>query len=167
MLYAGMLFMVYIGWVFSFKKAILAVKLNTELHAQQVAENFQDASYPQVNRKHNFYTGVIKGYRIKKEDRANRVWQSVSGMAINLHTAIGFEPEQITVPDTAMVLAQQVQASYTFKGSYFQMVKVLDSASRTNGIGKISAFKLGAAKALSGEEGDQMQMSVTFSGIEH
>lgn len=155
-----------IAYQFSFKHTFDAIALNHQLKREQVNDQTIDGSFPQINRKNSFYLDVLKGYKVKKEDRENRLWQAISGMALVNDVEIGFNPNQVLVTDTLTIQNGIVSQQFNFKGSYFHLVKLLDTISKTNGIGKISDLKLSNKKDNEHKEDGGLKMQLTLVGVE-
>ncbi|MBB6239888.1 hypothetical protein HDC90_004550 [Pedobacter sp. AK013] len=164
-----MIVVVYLAYVFSFEKAISAIALNRQLKAAQQLGQEPDAAFPQLERKHAFYQSVLKGYRVRQEDRENHLWQSVSAMAIAKNVEINFSPNITTAEkDTSEIARGIVIQKFIFKGKYFDMVKLLDTLEKSQGIGRISGAKLMKKKANGNEEKtDKLTLELQLVGIEN
>jgi len=164
-----MIVVVYLAYVFSFEKAISAVALNRQLKAAQQPSQEPDAAFPQLERKHAFYQSVLKGYNVRREDRENRLWQSVSAMAIAKNVEINFSPNIITAEkDTSEIARGIVPQKFIFKGSYFNIVKLLDTLAKSPGIGKIASAKLMKKTASGNEEKtDKLNLELQLVGKEN
>lgn len=165
-LIGGMLLLLYIAYVFSLKHTITAMQLNSQLKKEQEAAQTEDSTFPQISRKNNFYTNALKSYKVKKEDRENRLWQAVSNMALSQNVKIGFNPSQPLIADTIALQQGVVAQQFTFKGNYFNMVKLLDTLSKSKGIGKISELKLSDKKDLDSKDKlGQLTLQLNLSAI--
>lgn len=164
---AGMVLLLYIAYVFSLKHTIAAMQLNSQLKKEQNAAQSEDSTFPQVSRKNAFYINALKSYTVKKEDRENRLWQTVSGMASAQNVQVNFSTNTQSVTDTVALKQGMVVQQFTFKSSYFNLVKLLDTLSKSSGIGKISEVKLSDKKDLgSKEKADQLSLQLTLSALE-
>ncbi|MBB2145775.1 hypothetical protein GM921_09775 [Pedobacter sp. LMG 31464] len=141
-LIVAMLIVAYIAFRCSFVPALKAVQLNRELQQVQGGHKVSGSSFVQLNAEHEFYLRALKGYKVKKEDRENRLWQTVSGMALANDLQISFDPDLKVPTDTSAVSNGVVAQQFKFKGSYVNLVKLLDTLSKSSGIGKISQVKL-------------------------
>ncbi|MCJ0743676.1 hypothetical protein [Pedobacter montanisoli] len=133
-----------IAYHFSFKHTIAAYRLNHKLKKEQVDMQGEDSAFLQVNKKYHFYTEVVKSYQVKKEDRDNRLWQAVSGMAVNKNVKISYTPQTAELTDTAGLAKEISTQQFTFKGNYFNLVKLLDTLSKstqTGHIGKLYIYQ--------------------------
>jgi hypothetical protein len=164
-----MVVVVYLASVFSFEKAISAIALNRQLKAAQQPSQEPDAAFPQLERKHAFYQSVLKGYKVRTEDRENRLWQSVSAMAIAKNVDINFSPNLNSVEkDTSEIARGIVAQKFIFKGSYFNIVKLLDTLAKSPGIGKIAGAKLMKKTANGNEEKtDKLNLELQLVGKEN
>ncbi|RQO65407.1 hypothetical protein DBR40_23940 [Pedobacter sp. KBW01] len=164
-----MLAVVYLAYLFSFEKAISAVALNQQLKAAQQPGQEPDAAFPQLERKHAFYQSVLKGYKVRHEDRENRLWQSVSAMAIAKNVEINFSPNiNGAEKDTSEIARGIVAQKFIFKGSYFNIVKLLDTLAKSRGIGKIAGAKLVKKIANGNEEKtDKLSLELQLVGKEN
>lgn len=165
LLIASMLLLVYLAWIFSFRHAISAFQLNSNLKNEQAGAGDMDSAYPAISRKHNFYTSVIKTYRTKSEDNEGHLWQSLSGLAMGHGLEISFSTEPTAEKDTALTKLHIFKQYYNFKGSYSQMARLLDSISKTKGIGRISGFEIKRGKKQGAEPDDKLTMKLGLSGI--
>ncbi|MDN3588106.1 hypothetical protein QWY86_15590 [Pedobacter aquatilis] len=160
-LYLLMAFMAYMAWAFSFKNAISAMLLNRELSGKESKGRQQDSASPFVLRKHEFYLGVVKSYKVKQADVEGHIWQVLSGIAVHHAAEISLEPALEVVADTV----QQVNAyDFVFKGNYAQLVKVLDSTNASPGIGRLSAIEL-SRSPLADEPSDQLRLKLRLSVV--
>lgn len=156
--FALLLVILYIAYIFSFRHTIKAILINNQLkHEQDLAQNFDEA-FPQVANKSNFYIQVLKAYEVKRKDRENSLWRAVSGMAIAKEVAITFNPNPQQSLDSNGLFKQQ----FSFKGNYFNCIQLLDSMSKTMGIGRIAELKL----ALPKESKDQLLLKLTLAAVE-
>jgi len=165
----SMILVVYLAYVFSFEKAIAAFVLNRQLKQAGHPGEEPDAAFPQLERKHAFYQSVLKGYKVRHEDRENRLWQSVSAMAIAKNVEINFSPNIATAEkDTSEIVRGVVAQKFTFRGSYFNIVKLLDTLAKSPGIGKIADAKLMKKTAKSNEEkSDKLNLELELVGKEN
>ncbi|CAH0304185.1 hypothetical protein SRABI27_04858 [Pedobacter sp. Bi27] len=164
-----MAMVVYLAYVFSFEKAISAVALNRQLKQTEHIGQEPDAAFPQLEKKHAFYQAVLKGYKVRREDRENRLWQSISAMAIAKNVDINFSPNLGNVEkDTSELARGIVVQKFIFKGKYFDMVKLLDTLEKSQGIGRISGAKLMKKKENGSEEkSDKLTLELQIVGKEN
>jgi len=168
LLAAFALLLLYIAYQFSFKNAFEAIALNRQLKKEGVATEGQSVSYPQIERKNEFYKSVIKGYKVRKDDRENQLWQSLSGMSIANQVQISFVAEKAVLADTSAVAKGVVTDQFTFKGRYANLVKLLDTISKSKGIGKIYNLKLQQGKTNQQQEkSDKLMLVMGLKGIVH
>lgn len=152
--YLLMLLVVYLAYVLSFRKAISALVLNAQLKEHSLDNGLPATAFAQLEREHGFYLSVLKGYKVGGQDREGRLWQSISGMAIASGTSIGFSPEENKVlMDTVAADSALLFDNFTFSGEYRNLVHLLDTISKSNGIGRVSFVKLGKQGGLSEDEG--------------
>jgi len=151
-IYLLMLLIVYLAYVLSFKKAIAALVLNSQLKELSLDNGLPASAFAQLERKHSFYLSVLKGYRVGAEDRESRLWQSVSGTAIASGTSISFSPEENKVlADTSAADSSLFFDSFTFSGEYRSLAHLLDTISRSKGIGRISFAKISKQSSALGD----------------
>ena len=164
-----MIVVVYLAYVFSFEKAISAFALNRQLKQTEHPGEEPDVAFPQLEKKHAFYQAVLKGYKVRREDRENRLWQSISAMAIAKNVDINFSPNLGNVEkDTSETAKGIVAQKFIFKGSYFNMVKLLDTLEKAQGIGRIADAKLMKKKANGNEEkSDKLTLELQIVGKEN
>jgi len=164
---AIMLTAFYIAYSFSFKQAIGAIVTYKELTKAAHTESFSAGATLQITRKNTFYLSVLKGYKIRRNDSENYIWQSVSGMAISKDVLIGFNPDDKSVHlDTSQLTKKVLIKSFMVKGNFFNITKFLDTLSRSKGIGRLSAVNLSAKKETSPDikKSDQLNLSFTLLG---
>jgi hypothetical protein len=160
----AMFLVTYMAYVLSFKHTLKAIALNNQLKSEAQFVQVADGSYAQVVRKNSFYNNVIKSYRVKIEDRENRLWQTVSGVAIAHQTAISLNPVNQIVADSTQFKRQIFTERFSFKGSYFNIVKLVDSLSKTPDIGKIASLTLALPKETLKEE-NSIQLDLTLNAV--
>lgn len=131
-----------IAYHFSFRHAIAAYRLNHKLKKEQVDMQGEDSAFLQVNKKYHYYAEVVKSYQVKKEDRDNRLWQVISSMAVSKNVKINYTPQTSELIDTAGVAKEISTQQFTFKGDYFNLVKLLDTLSKSAQIGHIGKLYL-------------------------
>lgn len=140
-----------IAYQLSISKAIATIKLNRQLNNEELEIQNVGTAYPQAESKHSFYNKALKLYHVKAEDRENRLWQTVSGIALTKAVKISFDP--VSAPsDTSASTHRIFMHEFNFKGDYFKCVSLLDSLSKTRDIGVISSVKL-----IKPKESDQAQ----------
>ncbi|TKC04533.1 hypothetical protein FA048_19530 [Pedobacter polaris] len=164
--FGAVVVVLYIAYNFSFKHTFDAIVLNHQLKKEQVNDQAADGSFPQINRKNKFYLSALKSYKVKKEDRENRLWQAVSGMALGNDIEISFNPNPLIIADTMAVQNGIVSQQFAFKGNYFNLVKLLDTISKADGIGKVSDLKLSTKKDNQSKADENLNMQLTLVGIE-
>lgn len=156
----GILFLtLYIAYHFSFSKTFEAISINHQLQHEQIATQNLDASYPQIENEDSFYRNAIRLYKVNNDDRENRLWQTVSSIAISKNVKISFNPAQSSIPDT-IAKHQLFKHEFNFKGNYFNCVSLLDSLSKTRGIGLISNLKLSVPKERGSENELVLQLTL-------
>lgn len=155
----------YVAYVFSFKHAVEAYSLNKSLK-KEASLQMEDAAYPHLNKKYNFYQKVLTDYRVKKEEMDTKVWQSVSDMAVSQQVKISYNPMP-QVADTASNPTAIHQQQFIFRGSYFNMVKLLDTLSKSEGLGKIAQLTITSPKNEGPKENNQaLSMQLGLSAVE-
>lgn len=164
--WAAVVLLVYIAYICSFKPTLQAMLLHHQLEKDNSTATFSASSFAQTAHKNQFYQEVMKGYRIKTADYENRIWQSLSGMALSKGVDIGFAPNLLaTSADTSAMSKGIITQQFNFKGSYFGLVKLLDTLSRTEGLGKVAELKLSAKTALQPEvKKDKLYLQVALKG---
>jgi len=155
----------YVAYVFSFKHAIEAYGLNKSLK-KEASLQMEDAAYPHLNKKYNFYQKVLADYRVKKEEMDTKVWQAVSDMAVSKQVKISYNPMPQTT-DTATVTNAIRQQQFVFRGGYFNIVKLLDTLSKSEGLGKIAQLTIASPKNEGSKENNQaLSMQLGISAVE-
>jgi hypothetical protein len=162
LLLAGCLLFLCIAYSFSFSKACEAFKINRQLLNQQLSTHQLDNAYPQLENEHRFYVNALRLYQVNNDDRENRLWQTVSSIAINKNVKISFTPAQSLTTDTSAT-QQLLKNQFNFKGSYVNCVLLLDSLSKNREIGLISHLKLLAQKQEHSEK--ELILQLTLSAI--
>ncbi len=161
---AAALIILYISYHFSFSLVFSAWWLNRTL-SQESKQHQDEAAYPHLNQKHQFYQKVLADYKVKPGTMDTEAWQALSEMAVANNLRITYMPLKLNADTSSSqkVLSQQ----YQFKGSYFSIVKLLDTVAKTDRIGKISAVAIGLPKQTSeGEKRDLLEMTLTLKAIE-
>lgn len=156
--FATFLVISYVAYIFSFRPTFRAMLTYKQLKREQNLVQTFDESFPQIENKNNFYSQAIKSYSVKQKDRENSLWQAISGIAIAKDVTIGFNPTLSEATDSAMVIKEQ----FSFKGNYFNCVQLLDSISKTKGIGRIAELKLAASK----ENENHLILKLTLVALE-
>jgi len=160
------LVILYLAYQFSFRHTLVAIRLNGELSQQQEGDGFSESSIIQIRRKSLFYKGVVKDYRIKKEDMDNRIWQSVSGMAVAKNVLISFDAAPLTIEtDTSAVAKGLISKYFSLKGDYADLVGFLDTLSQSKGNGRLSMVKIFKPKENGvNQNGSALQLNITLIG---
>lgn len=168
LMWLGMLSLIYIAYTFSFGKTIDSLRLNNQLKNEKQTVDGLDSTLPQTLRKKSFYEEATKSYWVKKDDRETRLWQVLSGIAVLKKVSISFGNDFKTEADTAEVKYHIFRQKFMLKGSYFDLISVLDSIHRTSGIGRISSLKFLVKKENEFEKrSKKLILQLEFSGIEH
>ncbi|MBB6502641.1 hypothetical protein [Pedobacter cryoconitis] len=159
--------LLYIAYQFSFKHAFEAMQLNGQLQKDNRAESGQTASYPQIEKKDEFCAAIVKKYKVRKEDRENHLWQCLSGMAMANKVEISFGQGPAIQADTAALSKGTVTDQFTFRGKYANIVHLLDTVSKSPGIGKIYKFKLESPKKMDKKANDdKLTLVLGLKGLE-
>lgn len=154
---------IYIAYRFSFSHAIEAYQLNSRLKKEAVLQN-SDAAYPHLNKKYLFYQKVLAGYGMKKEDMDTKLWQTVSDIAIGQKVSINYDPSQIPLDSTLNNIYIQ---QFGFKGDYVNIVRLLDTLSKTDDVGRISTFSLSIDKnVITSKPSVTLQATASLTAIE-
>lgn len=161
LLIAFAVLLLYIAYQFSFKNAFEAMRLNSQLQKDKHSESGQTFSYPQIERKDEFCAAIIRRYKVKKEDRENYLWQSLSGMAIANHVEISFAQGNVLSADTSALSKGTVVNQFNFRGPYVNVVRLLDTVSKSPGIGKIHMLKLESPRK-EGQKGDAGKLTLVL-----
>lgn len=144
--FVGCLLSLFIAYQLSFVKTIDAINLNRQLKGEEhETQNISDA-YPQLENKSKAYLQALKLYTVNPDDQENRLWQAVSGIAIAKDIKISFNPISSLSKDTSTIAQHIFMNEFNFKGNYFNCVSLLDSLSKSQGIGVISTVKLSVSK---------------------
>lgn len=161
---AGMILAIYISYIFSFKHTFDAISLNKQLSNESSDGELLTVSHPQLENQHRFYLNALKPYHVKKEDWENRLWQSLSGIAVNKGVNISFVPSVQGAIDTIAIQKGMIAQQFTLKGQYFNIIKLLDSVAKTSKIGRIAEFTL-IAENEKGTEAPSTQLTMRFSVV--
>lgn len=154
----------YMAYRFSFGHAIAAYHLNGSLK-KEAGLQLEDAAYPHLNKKHIFYSKVLESYKVKKAEMDTKIWQAISDMAVAQQVKVAYNPTASAALDTT---AQQniFEQQFSFKGKYFELVKLLDTLSKSTQIGKVSQMTVAAPKEQQAVKvKDQLEMKLTLSAV--
>lgn len=156
----------YLCYVLAFKHTLNAIKLHSELASEKLDEEGMASSYPNLQRKNNFYKAALKAYHVKNEEREQRLWQSVSGMALAQQVDITLEPQLVMGGDT-MLHEEIVEQHFIFNGDYFGLVKLLDTLHESRENGRVGKLKISSKRGVGSEEfvDGKLNMSVTLKGV--
>lgn len=131
-------------WFLAFSKTFDAVALNRKLKETSEKENDISFNPSYVQQKLSSLDLILKGYKVK-EDWKDHLWMQASSIAAKQNVSIDFTLDKPSADDSVSVVSQRVQALY-FYGGFIQLVKLVDTLERVNGIGQISALQLKAPK---------------------
>lgn len=156
---------IYISYIFSFKHTLEAYQLHRSLQKESSLQ-LEDAAYPHLNRKHRFYGSVLDGYKVKKGEMDNKAWQAVSDMAVGNQVRVSYSPDPQpvdTVSSTTTIHSQQ----FVLRGSYPNLIKLLDTLSKTQHVGKVTKLEMTSSKSydINMEKG-KLSLHLTISAIE-
>lgn len=156
----------YLCYVLAFKHTLNAIKLHSELQSEKQDEQGMASSYPNLQRKNNFYREALKAYHVKSEEREQRLWQAVSGMAMAQQVDISLEPQLAMAVDTT-IQKEIAEQHFNFTGNYFGLVKLLDTLHQSEGNGRIGKLKISSKRGVGSEEfsDGKLDMSVTLKGV--
>ena len=156
----------YLCYVLAFKHTLNAIKLHSELQGEELDEQGMASSYPNLQRKNNFYKEALKAYHVRNEEREQRLWQAVSGMAIAHQVDISLEPQLSMAVDTA-IHKEIVEQHFSFTGDYFGLVKLLDTLHESRENGRVGKLKISSKHGVGREEfvEGKLNMSLTLKGV--
>lgn len=153
--------LLYISYQLSIKKTIEAITLNWQMQQEiDRAGTGEQSTAMILEHKNIAYQQLLKAYRVKKEDREQRMWQTISELAMYNGVQISFTP-QLNKTDTIST-DHIVKTDFSFKGKYPALIKLLDTLHRTPQIGKIASVKMVTQKNTEAE----LLMKVDFVGVE-
>jgi len=159
---AAIALLLFLGWTFSFQKTFEAYALNRQLKAEAAAGDHQSGSLIALKEKKlSFYNQVLKGYAVKAPDRENKMWQTVSGLALYNQVDVLYDPVKLST-DTALFKGLVTQ-HFNFEGQYASLIKLVDTLHKTKFIGKIKQLRLSANKNA---VQNKLTMQIDFVGIE-
>lgn len=164
--YVFVVLVFYLCYVLAFRHTLDAVKIYTELASEKQDEQGMASSYPNLQRKNNFYKAALKAYHVKNEEREQRLWQAVSGMAIAQQVDITLEPQLALAVDTTLH-KEIVEQHFSFTGDYFGLVKLLDTLHQSEGNGRIGKLKISSKRGVGSEEltDGRLNMTITLKGV--
>lgn len=154
----------YLAYQLSFRNTIMAISLYHQLGIEQRSVEAVDGSFAQVRDKDNFYSKVVGAYYMRSDDLAGRLWESVSGVSVAKGVGIGFNPNSQLIADSLETKNKLFRQEYSFKGNYANLVNLVDSISKTQGIGKISALRIFVPKEVKVE--GELQLKLSLAGIQ-
>lgn len=163
--YATIVLVIYMAYHFSISHTVDAIKLNHQLTKEQNNAQGFDQSVDQVEKTNAFYQTVLKTFYVKKDDRENRLWQAVSGMALLKKVAINFSPGLQSTNDT-LTTKNVVEQNFMFKGNYFNLIQLLDTLSKSKGIGKISELELANLAQTDENKRNELALRLKMVGVE-
>lgn len=130
-------------WFLAFNKTFDAIKLNRKL--KDTSEKEHDISFNSsyVKQKLSALDLILKGYKVK-EDWNDQLWMQASSIAARKNVPIEFTfNKPVLNADSTLVGNKQ---SLYFKGGFIELLKLVDTLERVNGIGQISALQLKTTK---------------------
>ena len=161
-LWLAIVLLLYITYQLSIKKTIEALALNSQMQEEvDKAGTGEQSTALLLEQKNMAYQQLLKAYRVKKEDREQRMWQTISGLAMYNGVQISFTP-QLDKTDT--ISSDHIaKTDFSFKGKYPALIKLLDTLHHTSQIGKIAAVRIATQKNIDQTE---LLMKVDFVGVE-
>lgn len=154
----------YFAYQLSFRRTFEAIVLYWELlEEQEVIGNTYGAT-SQTGVKNDFYIKVLGSYGIKSEDSEGAIWESISGISQAKGVSIGFNPSSKLLPDSLEIKNNIFRRDFSFKGNYFELIALVDSISRTMGIGKVASLRISVPKETKIEE--ELELKLTVMGIQ-
>ncbi|WP_443946606.1 hypothetical protein ACJVDH_05730 [Pedobacter sp. AW1-32] len=160
----------YIAYLCSFKAAISAYTTNRQL-ANPKTETVSESVLSQVEQKHKFYQQILKKYRTRKEDRESRIWQSISAMAMANNVEISFKPKKLESTaevDSTTLVKGSFESQFNLKGKYANLVRLLDTLSKSEGIGRISKLSISEISDNGQRKtNDQLSAELSLRGLDY
>ena len=154
----------YISYRLSFQHTLAAYSLNYKLRNEASIQR-DDAAYPNLSKKSNFYQTAISNYKIKSDEMDTKVWQRVSEIASGSQVRIAYDPIQ-QIPDTGINIHKVHNQNFVFRGRYFQFVKLLDTLSSSAGMGQLSQLNIRIPKESNTDRKELLTLKVVWSAIE-
>lgn len=151
-------------WYFAFSRTFEAVKLHEQLQGE--AEASSDISYhpAHTQKKLDALRSILKSYKVSPENWSNELWMKASAMAIKQQTGIDYNVTRPTAEmDTTTIGSTETIYCY---GHYINLVKLIDTLERSQGIGKISALQIKSPKVdTRGERAGLCVLKMEFKGL--
>lgn len=153
----------YFTYQLSFRRTIDAIALYGELGAEQLANGATNGASSQTGVKNDFYNKALTNYRIKSEDPEGTIWEAISGISQAKGVSIGFNPSSKLLPDSLEIKKKIFRRDFSFRGNYFGLIALVDSISRTQGIGRVASLRIVKPKEAK-TEGD-LELRLAMVGI--
>ncbi len=163
--FCALFLVLYVAYVFSFSPTLKAIQLHQQLSREKQGVQGLDGMLPQMTSKNTYFKEAVKAYHVKNEDHENKLWQVVSNIALAKNVTINFTPNPTPVTDSLAIKNKLFVQQFTFKGSYFDQVRLLDSLSKTKGIGLIAELKLTMPKDELTTANKQLNLQLSLLGI--
>lgn len=150
-------------WFLAFDKTFEAVKLNRKLKGDSERGNDISFNPAYVQQKLAALNLILKSYKVD-EQWNDKLWMQSSAIAAKQNVSVDFTLDRPAVEaDSTSVGRLQ---SLHFYAGFIQLVKLVDTLERSNGIGKISALQVKAPKTdLAGDRGKKCVLRLDFKGI--
>lgn len=98
--------------------------------------------------------------RIKSEDSEGAIWESISGISQAKGVSIGFNPNSKLLADSLEIKNNIFRRDFLFRGNYFGLIALVDSISRTQGIGRVASLRISVPKQTKIEEELELKLTV-------
>jgi hypothetical protein len=151
-------------WVLAFDKTYEAIRINRELQSQMPGE--EDIAYNpnHTERKLAALNKILKSYQINESDWSNQLWMRASAISAKYQVGIDYTLTKVSADkDTTQIGLAENLVCY---GDYLQLVRIVDTLEKIQGIGRVSALQIKAPKEdATGERAKQCMMKIAFRGF--
>lgn len=150
-------------WFLAFGKTFEAIRLNKQLSNEAVQR--QDISFNPVylKRKEAALDKILKGYQVTP-GWTDQLWMKGSTVAVKYQVGVDYTLARPTTEVDST--ATGPEQSLYFYGGYKQLVQVMDTLERMQGIGRISAVQVKApGPDLLNDKAGKNSLRLDFKGI--
>lgn len=156
-------FVLLLSWFLAFKKTVNAIVLNHHLKKMSAQNNNLSYNPEYVNRRLAQLDRILGRFEADPDDWKDQFWLKISSVADEKGVEVIYRPVNAATTDSTTT---ELRESIGFRGKFKDLVILLDTLEKTEGIGKIASAGFGKEKASGqSEEAVKIILKTDFKSI--
>lgn len=151
-----------LSWPLALKKTWEEIRLNKELKGKG-EETLLSFNPNHLKEKEEVLESLLIRYTLDSAESKNEFWMKVSGAASRSGVSVNYNPDvrSVTLAADSAMMNQQI----SFEGDYRNLVLLMDTLEKTEGVGFLRSASFKKAKSRSAEVEDKLYLNLVFGAL--